>query len=80
MTASRELLNRVKQEYLEMPGLVLTTRQASRLWQLDVHVCDALFSALVQENFLSETPAGAFLRRSSGAPALPQSARPSISM
>ena len=34
-----DLLNRAKQEYLEMPGLLLTTRQASRLWNLDAGVC-----------------------------------------
>ena len=32
---ANELLNRAKHEYLEMPGLVLTSRQASRLWNLD---------------------------------------------
>ena len=66
ITVANELLNRVKQEYLEMPGLVLTSRQASRLWNLDAVVCQALLSALVHEAFLSETPSGAYLRRGSG--------------
>ncbi|MEO8678329.1 MAG: hypothetical protein ABI665_04740 [Vicinamibacterales bacterium] len=61
-----ELLNRVKQEYLEMPGLLLTTRQASRLWNLDADVCQALLSALVHQKFLAETRAGAYLRCGGG--------------
>jgi hypothetical protein len=66
VTVATELLNRAKQEYLEMPGLVLTSRQASRLWNLDAVVCQALLSALVHEAFLSETRGGAYLRRGSG--------------
>lgn len=61
-----ELMNRVRREYLEMPGLLLTTGQASRLWNLDESVCQALLSALVREKFLYETPSRAFLRCSGG--------------
>lgn len=64
-TVATELLNRARQEYLEMPGLVLTSRQASRLWNLDAVVCQALLSALVREAFLAETEGGAYLRRGS---------------
>ncbi len=46
-----------------MPGLVLTPRQASRLWHLDAVICQALLAALVQERFLCETRGGAFLHR-----------------
>jgi len=59
---AEDLLNRAKQEYLEMPGLLLTTRQASRLWNLDSGLCQAVLSALVHEKFLSETHGGAYLR------------------
>ena len=59
---AKELLNRAKQDYLEMPGLLLTTRQASRLWNLDAGVCQAVLSTLVHDKFLSETPGGAYLR------------------
>jgi hypothetical protein len=64
-TVANDLLNRAKQEYVEMPGLVLTTRQASRLWNLDAAVCQALLSTLVHEQFLSQTHGGAYLRRGS---------------
>jgi hypothetical protein len=59
------LLNRAKQEYVEMPGLVLTVRQASRLWNLDAGVCHTLLSTLLREEFLSQTRDGAYLRRCS---------------
>jgi hypothetical protein len=62
MDVATDLLNRVKQEYLEMPGLLLTARQAGRLWNLDASVCQALLSTLVHEKFLSQTLGGAYLR------------------
>jgi hypothetical protein len=64
MLTAAQLLNRAKQEYLEMPGLVLTTRQASRLWSLDPGVSEALLSALVREGFLARTEGGSYLRPS----------------
>ncbi len=74
MTVTPELLNRIKMEYLEMPGLALTRRQASRLWNLAAPVCDRALAELVREEFLSEAAGGAFLRRGSGRlrPATPQ--------
>jgi hypothetical protein len=63
---ANDLLNRAKQEYVEMPGLVLTVRQASRLWNLDAGVCHALLSTLLREEFLAQTREGAYLRRDSG--------------
>ena len=35
-----ELLMRIRAEYLEMPGLRLTTVQARRLWGRDDVTCD----------------------------------------
>ena len=50
-----EVLQRVQGEYIEMPGLRLTTAQAQRLWGLDRAACDALLDALVDAKFLSGT-------------------------
>lgn len=66
-TTAPELVRQVKQEYLEIPGLVLTARQASRLWNIDVAQCQELLAALAREQFLHETRGGAFLRRVSPA-------------
>jgi hypothetical protein len=52
-------LQRVKTEYLEMPGL---RNQAARLWSYDLAFCDAVLSALVAERFLTCTRGASFVR------------------
>ena len=46
------LLEIVRGEYLEMPGLRLTRQQARRLWALDADTCDALLATLEGSKFL----------------------------
>ena len=60
-------ITRIAVEYIEMPDLKLTARQARRLWNLSSEVCDRALAALVERGFLVQTRAGAFLRRASGA-------------
>ena len=57
-----EVLRRVQGEYIEMPGLRLTPKQAQRLWGLDQAACDTLLGALVDAKFLFRTRDGAFVR------------------
>ena len=38
-TAQEDILRRIRGEYLEMPGLRLTSVQAQRLWGLDARTC-----------------------------------------
>ncbi len=52
----------MRAEYLEMPGLHLTARQARRLWNLDAELCDALLDMLIADRFLRKTPNGAYAR------------------
>ena len=47
-------LHRIQHDFLEMPGLRLTSRQAQRLWGLDALICDSLLRALVDVRFLIE--------------------------
>jgi len=61
-TAMELKLTRIQGEFLEMPGLRLTVRQAQRLWNLDQVVCESLLAALVDVRFLSES-GGVFLQR-----------------
>jgi len=63
-----EVLSRVQGEFLEMPGLRLTTPQARRLWGLDAASCEALLRALVDAKFLFQTRDGAFMRVDAAAP------------
>ena len=54
-------LDRIRGEYLEMPGLSLTERQAERLWGLDSGICDALLGALTQCGFLRRIGTGKYI-------------------
>ena len=55
------LLEMVRAEYLEMPGLRLTRRQAQRLWALDAPTCDALLDMLESTHFLRRSPRGDYM-------------------
>lgn len=57
---------RIAVDYIEMPDLVVTARQAGRLWNIPADVCDRALASLVDSGFLMQTRAGAFLRRASG--------------
>ena len=59
---AEDLLLRIRAEYLEMPGLSLTERQACRLWGLEQRACNALLDELVEQQFLRRTREGAFIR------------------
>lgn len=59
-----DTLRRIRGEYLEMPGLRLTTAQAQRLWNLDRPTCENLLGSLVASRFLSKTRDGSFVRAS----------------
>jgi hypothetical protein len=58
-----ELLERIRAEYLEMPGLRLTAVQVQRLCGLDASTCAALLDALVAVEFLRRDPDGHYIRR-----------------
>jgi hypothetical protein len=68
-----ELLVRIRAEYMEMPGLKLTTPQARRLWGLDCATCDAALAALVNATFLSRTLEGLFVMATPRADQKPRS-------
>ncbi len=55
-------LARARADYLEMPGLRLTSAQAARLWALDDHLCRIVLSALVDTRFLTRSSGATFLR------------------
>ena len=62
LTAMEQMLRRIQGEFLEMPGLRLTSWQAQRLWNLDQLVCESLLAALVDVRFLVERD-GVYLQR-----------------
>jgi hypothetical protein len=46
------VIERVRGEFNEMPGLRLTPEQAARLWGLDDYSCGEVLRALVSSSFL----------------------------
>jgi hypothetical protein len=61
-TGFAELLQRVKAEFLEMPGLTVTYDQAVKLWACHPVVCREVLETLVQTRFLVRTRRAAFAR------------------
>jgi hypothetical protein len=49
MGISPELLERIRGEFLEMPGLKLTTTQTGRLWNVKEAQCREAVDALVAD-------------------------------
>lgn len=60
--AIRSLMELVRAEYVEMPGLSVTLPQARRLWAVDHATCEEVFSRLISEGVVRRTGKGRFVR------------------
>ena len=58
------VLQRIKSEYIEMPGLTLRPEQVQRLCGVDGAACQTVLEALVETGFLSKRSDGAYGRDS----------------
>jgi hypothetical protein len=65
--AGNTLLERIRAEFLEMPGLRLTREQAQRLWSVEGTMCQQVLETLVETKFLCVKPNGAYARLTDGA-------------
>jgi|SwirhisoilCB1_FD_contig_31_3324278_length_618_multi_2_in_0_out_0_1 hypothetical protein len=63
--AAGRLLQRIRAEFVEMPGLTLTLPQAARLWCLTAPQAKATLTELVNDGFLMWDPHGIYRRRGS---------------
>ena len=59
------LVQRVRSEFNEMPGLRLTPAQAARLLGLQPRTCHHVIQTLVRASFLRWTPDGSIVRADS---------------
>jgi hypothetical protein len=59
-----DLVERIRAEFIEQPGLSLTEAQASRLWRLEPVTLRRALQPLIESAFLSRGPDGRYLRRS----------------
>ena len=68
MFSTIRLVERIREEYVAMPGLKLTRDQACRLWGVGHDTCTAALDALLAEGFLHRTGTGKYvaLPRSGG--------------
>jgi hypothetical protein len=60
----QSVVQHIRGEFLESPGLHLTPWQIQRLWNLDVDDCLAAVQKLVDARFLREERDGTFVRMS----------------
>jgi hypothetical protein len=68
---SEPTIHRICSEYLEMPGMRLTRRQAQRLWGLDEDTCAQALDFLVEARFLMRMGHDTYARSSDGPAAIP---------
>lgn len=57
-----EWAERIRREFVALPGLRLTTSQAARILGLDAGLCRQVLDRLVVRRFLSTLPDGTYLR------------------
>jgi hypothetical protein len=60
------LVERIRAEFLEMPGLQLTLEQAQRFWGIDRAACRQVFDSLIEIGFLCVRPNGMYGRVTEG--------------
>ncbi len=71
MTTLTNILERLRGEYLEMPGLRLRAEQVQRLCGIERTLCQSVLDALVGEQFLCVRPDGHYARLTDGQHAAP---------
>ena len=64
IAARTALVNRVRGEFSEMPGLSITLAQATRLFGLRKDVCDRVLNQLVRDGLLDIAPGASYKGRS----------------
>ena len=69
------LLQRIRAEYLEMPGLCLTRAQMQRLCGVEQAVCQLVLDSLVDAKFLCPKSTGAYARLTDGEPSRPRTVK-----
>jgi hypothetical protein len=74
MRTRQELSDRLRAEFLEMPGLRLKAEQVQRLCGIERTICGLLLDSLVEANFLCVAPDGHYARVTDGSVARPRPA------
>jgi hypothetical protein len=78
MSTIQRLTQRVHAEYLEMPGLRLTSAQVQRLCGIERAACERVLQELVDAKFLCVKPDGQYARLTEGCISRPRAAKASL--
>lgn len=62
----QQAFERIRSEYLEMPGMRLTAPQVHRLSGVEIAICAVVLEDLVRAGFLHKGPDGRYGRGGSG--------------
>jgi hypothetical protein len=66
MRTIEDVINHLRAEYLEMPGLRLRAEQVQRLCGIEQTMCQMVLDSLVDEKFLDAKPDGHYARLTDG--------------
>lgn len=75
---NQRVLERLRAEYLEMPGMKLRMEQVQRLCGIERSMCRLVLDALVQANFLCLKSDGTYVRLTEGSSPLPRPAKAAL--
>lgn len=78
MRTIQQLTQRVHAEYLEMPGLRLTSEQIQRLCGIEPTTCELVLQKLVKTKFLCVKPDGQYARLTEGRISRPHAAKAAL--
>ena len=78
MRTAHSILQRVRAEYLEMPGMSLTSEQIERLCGIERSLASAVLKVLVEEKFLGVKSDGRYGRLIDGERARPRAAKAAL--
>ena len=73
--SNEHLLNRIRAEFMEMPGLRLTREQVQRLCGVEQTLCQPVLDRLVETKFLRVSVDGMYARLGEGDVARPRPAK-----
>lgn len=75
MRTIEDARNRLRAEFLEMPGMHLKREQVQRLCGVERGLCQAVLDSLVEARFLCVSADGQYARVTDGGMSSPRSAR-----
>ena len=80
MTTIDDVVNRLRAEFLEMPGLRLTSGQVQRLCGVEQTLCQLGLESLVATKFLYVNADGVYARTTDGEMSRPRMARAGLGL